>query len=73
MSALRPIVYFGGLSVCGEEKNQMAFPSFASTREVLYGAGYVFDVSDGGNIETGVTRRSSLGALLCTPRVRMRW
>lgn len=25
---------------CGEEKNQMAFPSFASTREVLYGAGY---------------------------------
>lgn len=58
---------------CGEKKNQMAFPSFASTREVLYGAGYVFDVSDGGNIETGVTRRSSLGALLCTPRVRMRW
>lgn len=25
---------------CGEEKNQMAFPSFASTLEVLYGAGY---------------------------------
>lgn len=39
MSALRPIFYFAGLSVCGE-KNQMALPSFASTLEVLYRAGY---------------------------------